>query len=310
MGYGVRQKASLALRVEKRDRARYRTDAGVKRAIAFMKDEAGSAFFYDLKNRLSAHEPFFKNMDAGGGTVTISYERPDDVTGEPTTRYGFVDEESKININIADLTTLERLFKIVLGISDIDAKDLASSIVDWRDADDMFCVPSGSAESAYYKNLTNPYEAKNADFDLLEELFLVKGMTGDIYEALKGFVTAHGGSLVNINTAPRAVLAAVGFPAHIIDQVIEFRYGRDKRLGTDDDGSFSSTSDIIPALSRFTSLGEGDQERLAPIIDERLCVNSAYFALRITVDEQDTRRPTETACVIDRNGKIVVWEER
>jgi type II secretory pathway component PulK len=56
--------------------------------------------------------------------------------------------------------------------------ELAASIVDWRDADDE--VTSGGAESEYYLLLADPYYCKNAPFETLDELLLVKGATRDL----------------------------------------------------------------------------------------------------------------------------------
>ena len=81
--------------------------------------------------------------------------------------FGILDETSKLNINTATYDTLRALN----GMTD----QIAASIVDWRDTDST--VSENGAESADYNGLANPYNAKNADFESIDELLLIKGMT-------------------------------------------------------------------------------------------------------------------------------------
>jgi general secretion pathway protein K len=68
--------------------------------------------------------------------------------------------------------------------------DLISNIVDWWDLDEqrakydpvMFTSSSsGSEENSFYQKQTEPYAIKNAPFDTLEEVRLVRGMTDDVW---------------------------------------------------------------------------------------------------------------------------------
>jgi general secretion pathway protein K len=76
-------------------------------------------------------------------------------------------------------------------------------------------------------SLPNPYEAKNADFETLEELLLVKGMTREILygKGLINYITVYNKSAqVNVNAAPREVLMAVdGVTEEIADNIIMTR---------------------------------------------------------------------------------------
>ncbi len=83
-----------------------------------------------------------------------------------------VDESGKINLNTAGADLLTSLF----GTSDI-----SDCIVDWRDADDT--PGAGGAETEYYSSLDPPYKCRNAAFQTLGELNLVKGITDDILSA-------------------------------------------------------------------------------------------------------------------------------
>lgn len=83
--------------------------------------------------------------------------------------YGIEDEASKLNIN----TTASAQLMILPNMT----QDVTDSIFDWRSA-----TPAANqgAQSSYYETLPNPYHAKGAPFDTVEELLLVKGMTMDL----------------------------------------------------------------------------------------------------------------------------------
>jgi len=91
--------------------------------------------------------------------------RPD--YGDPALpQFGLVDEPSKLNLN--RVTGHE-----LLGNFPSIPRELAYSIVDWRDANDD--VTEGGAEDAHYAALPTPYHCKNASFETVEELLLVRG---------------------------------------------------------------------------------------------------------------------------------------
>lgn len=81
--------------------------------------------------------------------------------------YGITDEAGRISINGASATVLSRLPNMT--------SDIAAAIVDWRDADDN--AQQGGAESSYYLALPTPYQAKNAPFESVDELLMVKDIT-------------------------------------------------------------------------------------------------------------------------------------
>ena len=78
--------------------------------------------------------------------------------------FGIVDEASKININSAKDTVLVNVPN--------SSQEIADSIIDWRDADETTTGQGG--ESSFYESLPEPYDAKNAPFETVEELLLVK----------------------------------------------------------------------------------------------------------------------------------------
>lgn len=88
------------------------------------------------------------------------------------------DEGGKVAINWVNQVVLKHVFDN-LGIAPEDADIIADSIVDWRDKDDEKRI--NGAESEHYSGLARPYVAKNAPFDALEELLLVRGVTPDLF---------------------------------------------------------------------------------------------------------------------------------
>ena len=81
-------------------------------------------------------------------------------------------------------------------------------------------------------SLPNPYKAKNANFDTLEELLLVKGMTSEILygnNEKKGIIDlltvySRTSIKINVNAAPKEVLMAIpGITPEIADSIISFR---------------------------------------------------------------------------------------
>jgi len=88
------------------------------------------------------------------------------------------DEGGKISLN----TSQENLLRLVLKNLGLDmdaAAALSDSILDWIDKDDEHRL--NGAESEYYEGLPRAYKAKNAPFDALEELLLVKGVTPELF---------------------------------------------------------------------------------------------------------------------------------
>ncbi len=101
------------------------------------------------------------------------------------------DESGKVPLNLVDQAILQQIL-VNLGVSADEASQIADSILDWRDEDDEHRV--GGAESDYYLDLPRPYLAKNAPFDSLDELRLVKGVRDELFFGGE----AHPLGLVNL----------------------------------------------------------------------------------------------------------------
>jgi len=145
---------------------------------------------------------------------------------------GITNEAGKVDINTTpELILRNLLLNLGLNLDDVDI--IVDSVMDWRDTDDLHRLHG--AESDYYTSLPNPYKAKNANFDTLEELLLVKGITPEILYGAEGkkgiidFLTVNSKvTKININAAPGEVLLAIpGITSELADAIITIREAQD-----------------------------------------------------------------------------------
>jgi type II secretory pathway component PulK len=297
LGYSVRQKLSLAMRLQQRDEARFISWANIKLAInEIKKNEAKEFLSFSSEGSSSRNE---QAVEEGAENQAPSLEN----------EYRIFAEESKININRCDMPMLKRLFRVLLGCGDIECQELAAAIVDWRDEDSMLSIPLGSAEDSYYTNLPDPYESKDLDFDCLAELLLVKGISQDIFERVRDYVTIYGRGLVDINTAPREVLLALGLGDYVVSNIISFRCGKDNKCGSKDDNYFISASDISVIIGKFCTLNQAQRQRIETVAARYLTVGSNYFMIKSSVRFNQRQNAYRATCVVDAGGKILYWEE-
>jgi general secretion pathway protein K len=116
------------------------------------------------------------------------------------------DAGARIQINRATEADLRR-FLSALAIDAGVADRLAQRIGDWRDADD-FRRARGAERDDYLRTGARRLPT-NADFQHVDELRDVDGMTPELYTRIAPFVTVLGTGQVNINAAPREVLMSL-----------------------------------------------------------------------------------------------------
>jgi general secretion pathway protein K len=182
-------------------------------------DKEGSADFMALTNTDTSTG---KNLGIEGGRFDVQ----------------IVDEDSKINVNLAargDAFTQIRLAQELLGAMAGDQftplferrdrddnftnrATVCGAIIDWADPDEDLneCDPfsatpnTKATEDVSYQLLKTPYFRKNAPYDSLEELHLVRGVGDDFWATFvdpepskpkKRVMTVWGQGAVNVNTA-------------------------------------------------------------------------------------------------------------
>ncbi|HXI70644.1 MAG TPA: general secretion pathway protein GspK [Verrucomicrobiae bacterium] len=240
--------------------------------------------------------------------------------GDGTISIKIIDLERKVNVNTANSVELQQVLT-VMGVNADDISVVSDSILDWRDTDDAPHV--AGAESDYYQGLNPPYYAKNAPFDNLAELLLVKGVTPEMYWGISatnhtpgtfqkpklGFGTAPGetpdypfglvdiftpfsSGQINVNTADANVLQTIpGMDATTAESIIKYRSGPDGAEATEDD-------------TPFQSVGQLNAAGISPAVVQQLgrycTVNSSTFEVHVTAKAGDTTR--EYTAILYRNG--------
>lgn len=224
--------------------------------------------------------------------------KQDDETG--TIEISATEESGKINLNDLvtpsgalnaatqnQLTLLGRRLKIPDG--------LWGALADWLDSDDL--PRSDGAESSYYQAQKPSYTTRNAKMVTLAELSLVKGFTPEMVTKLSPFVTVYPSrfgappSMININTAPLEVIAALStrmddaMAARIVDERRRLPF---KTLGE---------------LSRIPGGAAISQE----IASSATC-KGTVFRITSLARVKDSVRVVE-AVVMLSGGEILSWQE-
>lgn len=190
---------------------------------------------------------------------------PFEPQNEATRRATIADEYGKINLNSLvwpspDSDEMIRNEPLIAALQSFfaarleneDAATIVDPIIDWLDYGDDDSEEAEGAEASYYEGLEIPYHCKNAPMDTIEELFLIKGMTPEIFYGdatldppqlpLSECLTVHGSpnGAVNINSAPEEVRMAMmeGFSQ----------------------AGYSFTQDLMPPFSSFSQLQQQMQQ--------------------------------------------------
>jgi general secretion pathway protein K len=200
--------------------------AGYKAAVASLNDDIKLSLDEDEKEHLLI-------TYAGEAEGTLA-EKEDVPLGAGTYSYTIRSEDGLVDLNRARRDQLGNLLQrcgVDLGV---ERDVVIDSIVDWRDHNSPFHEANG-AEEDYYRGLDPPYSCKDGDFDVVEELQLVRGIRdnprlffggevdGKTFPGLRDLVTVfhdpapavgRPGGGVRLNaTAPEDVREALGIQA-------------------------------------------------------------------------------------------------
>jgi general secretion pathway protein K len=132
------------------------------------------------------------------------------------------DTGAALNVNEASAAMLRNFFAQGMRVDYADADRLAQAIADWRDEDDIPRVNGGEREQ--YLDERMPVLPANRPFAELSELRYVMGMTRELYEAARPYLTLIGSGDINVNAAPEPVLLALpGVTESVANQLIRLR---------------------------------------------------------------------------------------
>ncbi len=271
-------------------RAALLADAGIQAGQAILREDGKKTNAYESYNDIWAltQPPF----ELGDGTITLTIE----------------DEERKININklvgakgIGVDTHWLPVFRRLLEVLKIDTS-VADAVIDWMDTDES---PSGvgGAESSYYLALRYPYKCKNDFFDTIEELRLVRGVTPEVFEKLRPYVTVNSSGRVNLNTAPKAVIMALsaGQGETYAGEIDE--KAADALIASRQDRPFRNTNTLKTDLAAVSPV-LGDIYTMT-FFRNLIDIRSSTFHLRATGDVGGTQRTIDA--VGFRGGTVIQW---
>src|SRR5574337_577010 len=238
--FSMRTELAAAGNFKEEAESYYLAEAGVYRAAAEIMNAdrnipPDSTFYDALNEHWHTNPTAYENVALGGGHYWVAV----------------TDEESKFPLN-GQLTPqydamLRRLFSNSGVTDDKLVSTIVDSIQDWRDTDNLRRV--SGAEHDYYLSLPTPYRAKNANFETIDELLLVKGMTPEIlygnianrqrraeldaqlpwerdlkpgeYLGVARHLSLHSSGQVNVNTASPEVLMTLGLTAAEVQAVLD-----------------------------------------------------------------------------------------
>ena len=313
VGYTMRQKFQVLSRLDARQKLRLIGDAGVQKAIYELLQYRERSSSYDALNQSwSRNESGFKEVEVGDGYFSVFYTpglaRGTAPSQEDIEQYGLIDEERKININLVKSPeVLRRLFKEAGAMSENEAAALVDAIRDWEDDDTSLL---GAESRYYYKGLTPPYMPRKGKFATLSELRWVKGMKLEIYEKVRPYITLDSSGQVNLNTASKTVLVALGISPDLCDKIVNYRKGRDQLEGTADDQVFESLSSVAQLLANVDYLNDTERSNLDAVIQSGvLSVKSQSFTAQVFVRLKHKAQSLRIAAVFDDKGVVKRWEE-
>ncbi len=181
--------------------------------------------------------------------------------------------------------------------------------VNKRDKDILKNIP-GLNEELAEKIIASIYRP----FPASEGLYMVEGITRDIFKECKDYVTVYGNGKININTVSREVLQALGLSESLVDLIIEYRKGADLAEGTDDDIAFESEASILADLQKYYMLTlDQQQEMLSLTSKDILSVSSDAFRVKINFCNNAGKplKNFDIVCKKNENGwvDVLYWTE-
>ena len=172
------------------------------------------------------------------------------------------------------------------------------------------------AENDYYQSLNEPYQCKNGNFDSIEELLLVRGVTPELFHGKKGTKTGEGeiqeeriglkeifsiyapGAQIDINSATYVVLRGIlGIPSDVAQKIVKSR----------EEKKFDSQTDLTTRVPEMVSfMGE-----LSSVITYTSAALYYTIEARASSKEGGSVRGVKTIVKVDpkeKGGyKVIQW---
>lgn len=325
--FSMRTELAAAGNFRQAAKAYYLAEAGIYRAAAEIinadRDVPPDSKRYDsLNEHWHTNPAAYENVPLGGGHYWVAVR----------------DEESKMPLNGRITPSYDAMLRRLFSNSGVRDEKLLSTIVDsiqdWRDADKLHRV--SGAEDEYYLSRPTPYRAKNATFDMIDELLLVRGVTPEIlygnivsrqrlakleaqlawerdlqpgeYLGVARHLSIYSAGQVNVNTASSEMLMALGLTA------VEVKAVLDRRMATPFMSSRGFTN-LIKSISGSGrkgfavvpggQLAPASPQQIRALLSQMATVSSKSFAVESAARMAGSRRTVRAAAILryDRNNE-------
>jgi len=298
----ARERALIGMAASERTRDRAASSGALATVMARMDN--------DLRMRagVGGNAAALRSSDPWLGADSI-YSVPVTV-GAVTVEVIATDLGARLNVNRLSETELRTLFGFVLRDYQL-ADQLAQSITDWIDADDLPRVAGGEREQYIADGLM--VLPTNGTFREVEDLIHVRGMTADILAAVKPYLSTLGFSTrINVNTAPEAVLRTVpGMTDVVVANILGMR-SAGRRI--------ESMASIAAAVQQTQSGrggrgggGDGAQsDRSQQQLAARAGVDSRDLQLTLFVRDAGSSQTSRLVALVQRvnnNSAALVWQQ-
>jgi len=240
-------------------------------------------------------EPLFEAVpldESSGGSWSIFYgkEDPEDPEGVQELVYAFLDEDRKINLNLAPEDQLDSIAS-ALKEMDLEMVDMVNKILAWRgDWEEGDQIP------VTWYLVGKP---KETPFEQLEELHLFEGMTEALFEELEGIVTVYGPTEgsdfdVNINTTDSQILQYLGLREPLAGEWIKLR----------DEAPITDITEAILTLQKRLNLRPEEVAELNAV-KRYLGVGSRWFKIQAqgTIGQGRVQRNIEVVFEMEPAGE-------
>ena len=192
------------------------------------------------------------------------------------------DENGKINLNGINNDNREIFIKFLTkkGMDFPDADVIVDSILDWVDPDDLTHI--NGAEDGYYGSLPEPYNAKDAPFNSIEELMLVRDVTPEIFDSIRNDITVYGEKQIklNINFTSKEIISSIpGLSDDLADDLI---------LYIEENGSIKEVDDLREIFWSLGIIGDSFEK-----IRQYLTLDQSGFVTIRAVAKSSDNKPNE-----------------
>ena len=171
----MRSETVIVRNFKEAEQAYYTAEAGVNRAIIEL---IRSAKNLRIKKQVDEEdeEPEVRYWEPGGGPYEFKF-------GEGRCEVRIEDENNKISLNRMAFKSKKKNLKILLEKNTLlegeELDTVVDSLIDWRDKNHNHGL--NGAEDDYYESLDIPYECRDGEIPVLEELLMIKGIDEKIY---------------------------------------------------------------------------------------------------------------------------------